>query len=654
MKKLLLSCLFMVSMMLNAQIALGTGSTNVGEAPISTYYGYSYVQQIFTKQEINANAAGNITGLKFYMDPSMSISNSSDWTVYLGLTSKTNFTSDADWIPVSQLTQVYSGTVTNTNGVVEITFAVPFPYNNTQNLVIAAEENAPGYDSNDYDDVFYVYDAAPSTSISYKNDNVNPNPLNPPTGDVHDYKSVITILGLTANAAPACPTVIYPVNNSTFIPQLPTITWFAPQGAVSYKLSVGTTPGGTDVVNQQSVSAPSFTPSAPLALNTTFYLKVVSVGPGGESAGCSEIIFKTIPPPPTNDDCTSAIELTVNPNMNCGSIMAGYTIGASDSGLAPDPCYGNPDDDVWYKFTATSAVHIITLRNVLSIGTTDTTDIEFQVFSGGCTGLSNLLCESSETGVVTGLTPGQTYYVRVYSYDDAGAAQSFDICVGTIPPPPSNDACSGALSASVFPYNYTQSDAGGSTNNNGFVTACPSGMNDGTWFTFTGDGTPFDITVTMPTGSIFDPKIGVYSGNCNTLVCEDTMDTAGQGGMEMLSIPTTAGTVYYVNVGNYSDFSDELEWTFTINISKETLAVSETAQAKDKIKVYPNPAADILNISDASKVKSVVIYDFSGKIVKTLDNPSSTLQVADLKSGVYIIMMNMKDGSKQTIKIIKK
>lgn len=654
MKKFLLSCLFMISMMLNAQIELGMGSTNVGEAPISTYYGYSYVQQIFTKQEINANAAGNITGLKFYMDPSMSITNSSDWVVYVGHTSKTNFTSETDWIPANQLTQVYSGTVTNTNGVVEVTFAVPFPYNNTQNLVIAAEENAPGYDSNDYNDVFYVYDAALSSSISYKNDNINPNPTNPPAGNLHDYKSVVSILGLTSNAAPACPTVSYPANNSTFIPLLPAITWYAPQGAVSYKVSIGTTPGGTNIVNQQSVATPSFTPSTPLALNTTYYLKVVSVGPGGESAGCNETIFKTIPPPPSNDDCTSAIQLTVNPDMNCGSTMAGYTLGASDSGLTPDPCYGNPDDDVWYKFTATSAVHIISLSNVMSVGDTDNDDIQFQVFSGGCTGLSNILCESSEMGIVTGLTPGQTYYVRLYSYDDAGAAQSFNICVGTLPPPPSNDACSGALAASTFPYTYTQSDAGGSTNNNGFVTTCPSGMNDGTWFTFTGDGTTFDITVSMPSGSIFDPKIGVYSGNCNTLACEDTMDDEGQGDTETLSLPTVAGTVYYVNIGYFSDSDDEMEWPFTISISKETLAVSETTQVKDKIRLYPNPAADVLNISDAPKVKSLAISDFSGRIVKTVDHPGSAVQVGELKSGVYIVMLTMKDGSKQSIKIIKK
>ncbi len=154
MKKILLLCLLMVNMLISAQITLGQGSTVVGKVPVDSYWEYSYSQQIFTKQEINANAAGNITGLKFYLDPAGIITNSSDWVVYLGHTSKTEFTSDTDWVPVSDLTEVYAGTVSNVNGMVELTFATPFPYNNTQNLVIAVDENNPAYDD---ERVFYVH-----------------------------------------------------------------------------------------------------------------------------------------------------------------------------------------------------------------------------------------------------------------------------------------------------------------------------------------------------------------------------------------------------------------------------------------------------------------------------------------------------------------
>ncbi len=644
-------------MNLSAQIDLGTGSTDTGVAPISTYYGYSYVQQVFTKQEINANAAGNITGLKFYMDPSMSIANSSQWVVYLGHTTKTSFTSETDWVPLAQLTQVYSGTVTNNNGVIEITFATPFAYNNTSNLVLAAEENSAGYDDNDYDEAIYVYNGAPNSTLYYRNDYTDPDPASPPATDgvLRNYKSVTTFLGLTASPIPACPIVTYPANNATFVPLTPTITWNNSSGATSYKVSIGTTPGGTDVANQVSAATNSYMPATPLAPNTMHYVKVIAVGTGGESSGCSEIMFKSAPPAPTNDECATAVTLTVNSDLNCGTVTPGYTIGATDSGTVPDPCYGTADDDVWYKFTATAATHKISLLNVQSVGSNaDDTDTYFQVFSGGCGALSSIYCSDPPSGVVTGLTVGETYWVRVYSYGDTGSHQSFDICVGTFPPPPVNDDCFGALTATTFPYDYNQVDGAGSTNNAGMITSCSNEMNDGTWFTFVGDGDTFNITVTMPAGSDFDPQIGVYSGSCSALSCEDTVDDGGQGGTETVSIPTLAGNTYYVNVGQYGSWQDEPEGAFSINITKGVLATSDVKANKNTIKLYPNPFSDVLNISDASNVKSVSISDISGRLVRVIDNPASALQLGELRQGMYLVTLNMKDGSKQTIKTIKK
>ncbi|WP_185206190.1 T9SS type A sorting domain-containing protein [Chryseobacterium sp. C3] len=643
-------------MTFSAQITLGSGSTDVGVAPISTYYGYSYVQQIFTKQEINANAAGNITGLKFYIDPSMSISNSSQWVVYLGLTNKTSFSSNSDWIPGAQLTQVFSGTVSNNNGVIEVVFPTPFAYNNTSNLVIAAEENSAGYDNNDYDEAMYVYNGAQNSTIYYKDDYTNPDPASPPaTGNLVNYKSVVTFEGLSSNPVPACPIVTYPANNATFIPLTPTITWNNTAGATSYKVSIGTSPGGTSIANQVSVTTNSYTPSAALAPNTTHYVKIVAVGSGGESSGCTEQMFTTAPPPPANDECATAITIPVNPNLNCGTVTAGYTIGATDSGTAPSPCYGQADDDVWFKFVATATTHKISLLNITSVGSTaGDTDTYFQVFSGGCGALSSILCSDPPSGVVSGLTVGETYLVRVYSYYGAGSNQSFNICVGTFPPPPANDACSGALSATAFPYTYAQNDGAGATNNSGIVSVCSNEMNDGTWFTFTGDGSTFNINVTMPAGSDFDPQIGVYSGNCSALNCESTVDDGGQGGAETVSVPTLAGNTYYVNVGHYSGWSDEPEGAFTINITKNNLATSEVAANKNTIKVFPNPFRDVVNISDIAKVKSVSVTDVSGRLIRVIENPTSEIHLGELKQGVYFLMLDMKDGSKQVVKTIKK
>ncbi|ASK32461.1 hypothetical protein CEY12_21290 [Chryseobacterium sp. T16E-39] len=658
MKKILLSCLLTLSMALNAQINLGTGSTDVGAAPISTYYGYSYVQQIFSKQEINTNAAGDITGLTFYSNPTLSMTHSSDWVVYLGLTTKSNFSSESDWIPVADLTQVYAGTVANVGGVVNVTFATPFPYNNIDNLVVAVDENSPDYDDNG-DEIMYVYPSTSNSTLYFRNDGTNPNPSFPPVGHLESYKSVITINGLIKKPIPVCPLITYPTNNAAYIPLLPTILWNPVTGATSYKISIGTTPGGTDIVNQQSVTVGNFVLPSLLSANTTYYARVVSVSAAGESSGCSETAFKTAPPLPLNDQCLGAVALTVNPDLNCGTVTSGYTLGATGSGLAAAPCHGDPDDDVWFKFVATKTTQKISLLNVTSIGTVDDDDIYFQVFSGSCGILSSILCSDATSSLVSGLTVGQTYYIRVYSYYGAGSNQSFDICVGSIPPPPVNDECSGALLASSFPYTYVQADGGGATNNGGFITACDNGMNDGTWFTFVGDGETVNITVSMPAGSDFDPQIGVYSGTCNSLSCENTVDAMGDGETETIAVPTVLGTVYYVNVGHYSQYTDEMEGPFTINMFKESsdrnaLGVSNAIAGKKSTGVYPNPFTDVLNISDSANVRSVSVSDLSGRSVKVITHPDSTIHLGGLNSGIYLITLEMKDGSKKTSKIIKK
>jgi ABC-type phosphate transport system substrate-binding protein len=91
MKRILLLALFFIVFAVNAQININIGSGSVGTAPVSSFFSYSYVQQIYPKQEVNASAAGNITGLSFYLDPSATINDSSNWTVYLGHTSKASF-----------------------------------------------------------------------------------------------------------------------------------------------------------------------------------------------------------------------------------------------------------------------------------------------------------------------------------------------------------------------------------------------------------------------------------------------------------------------------------------------------------------------------------------------------------------------------------
>ena len=159
---------------------------------------------------------------------------------------------------------------------------------------------------------------------------------------------------------------------------------------------------------------------------TTYYIYVAHWLAGSTTTG-TFTISRSCTTPIGNDDCSNSVNLTVNPTTNCAATTAGSTIGASQS-LAG--CLGNADDDVWFNFVATSTIHNVTVTP----GTLS--DAVLQVFSGTCGSLSSLACvdntvTGNESATVTGLTIGNTYYVRVYSYSNGSGQGTFTMCVST-------------------------------------------------------------------------------------------------------------------------------------------------------------------------------------------------------------------------------
>lgn len=91
---------------------------------------------------------------------------------------------------------------------------------------------------------------------------------------------------------------------------------------------------------------------------------------------------------------------------------------------------------------------------------------------------------------------------------------------------------------------------------------------------------------------------------------------------------------------------------YTVNIVPEgTLAVSDINKAN--VAIYPNPFKDVLRISDVKGVKSISVNDMSGRQVKTL-SPSAEINLSSLKEGLYIVNLQMEDGSVKSFKAIKK
>lgn len=166
-------------------VQVGTGTGTSSNNPINTNYGYTYSQQIYTAADIIA-AGGysgtNITKIRFYLNTTAIPANSDSWTVYMGNSARTQFSSNTDFEPVANLAQVFTGTVTfpgSASNWVEITLNTPFVWNGTGNIIVAVDENTPSWGSS----YSWSTTATGSTnrSIYFRDDNINPDPTAPPT-----------------------------------------------------------------------------------------------------------------------------------------------------------------------------------------------------------------------------------------------------------------------------------------------------------------------------------------------------------------------------------------------------------------------------------------------------------------------------------------
>ncbi len=223
---------------------------------------------------------------------------------------------------------------------------------------------------------------------------------------------------------------------------------------------------------------------------------------------------------------------------------------------------------------------------------------------------------------------------------------------------PANDACAGAIAAVTLPYSHIQTLGESATNNAGFIACGLGGINDGLWYKFTGNGSDItvaisDIVIPSIIDLTFNPQIDIYSGTCNTLTCINTIDDFYEGENETLTIPSTLGTVYYINVGGYRGDRDLPEGNFKIDITTTALA-NESFDFKN-LKVYPNPVTNILNIENAQKITKITIINMLGQelITKNFDDFKTEVDFSELQTGNYFAKV-YSNNSVQTIKIIKK
>jgi hypothetical protein len=160
-----------------------------------------------------------------------------------------------------------------------------------------------------------------------------------------------------------------------------------------------------------------------LTNGTTYYVRVyVTTNPNQNGANKYDFDI-CVYDPPTNDDCGGPISLTAA--ASCSNVTGSVMAASATTGLPAGCQSAGTHYDVWYSFTAVKTYEIISIS---SLGA-NFTNPEIQLYSGACGSLTSLQCGTTSI-VASGLTIGNTYYIRVSNVGSAVSANGgFSICV---------------------------------------------------------------------------------------------------------------------------------------------------------------------------------------------------------------------------------
>lgn len=468
-----------------------------------------------------------------------------------------------------------------------------------------------------------------------------------------------------------------------------------------------------------------------LTVGSTYYIRLLSATTNAFN------ICITTPAPPAlvNDECAGAITVPVNADATCTQTTVGTTVAATPSADTMTCVSTGLFGDVWFSFTATSTFHDISISGLPSGG-----GAGMVVYGGTCGALSEVSCTTVSTTTVSGLTVGNTYYVRVLTTP----VSTFTICVSTPPAPPLNDECAGAISVPVNPNTTcSQTVAGTTTSTTPSAEAIcgitPNPFMD-VWFTFIATDTAHIIST--PELNASNSIMAVYGGACGALtemycgVPNDTVSGLTAGNTYYVRIATAAPMAFTMCVttesvvlpvtmsqlkGNITSGKATLEWnTYSEQLNKgfdvmrsedgktfrpvgwvsskaangnssaliaytftdpQTLTgqafyqlrqvdmdgktalsniISLSADQSNNVamRVYPNPVKNLLNIDISGKTGTdnhVMITDLMGKVLinHTLSSNTATIDLGALPAGVYLVKYTNSTTS-AIQKIVKK
>ena len=137
--------------------------------------------------------------------------------------------------------------------------------------------------------------------------------------------------------------------------------------------------------------------------------------------------------------------------------------------------------------------------------------------------------------------------------------------------------------------------------------------------------TPAESTLTL----VFDPT---FNG---AIKLDNVSYTASSG---LVIIPSISAGAHTITKGNTTNL-------YYIKTAYSPLIIG--AFNKSEIVFYPNPVANelALSVSNAINIKSIEVYDLTGRLIKKSKTSETVIDMSDLVKGNYIVKVNSSEGT---------
>ena len=272
-------------------ITIGTGTSTSYYAPFDNFYKNTWVQTIYPASQINN--AGLITAISFNVsDVPSSAYTFSTLTIYMGTSADSVNTSTSSWLPMSDLTEVYSITnlpVPSSTGWWTFQLDNPFPYDGVDNLVIVCSKTMPEYSSS-----LKFYYTSVTNSCLYRQSDSDVSYASHPGSNTGTRSTYRPNLQLTMSAsADFC----HPVSHLTASNVTATdasFSWYSSIDATSYVLQYKTADGSWENdATSINVNDTAYDILGVLSPSTNYTARVAGICSSGDTSGWRSVSFTT-------------------------------------------------------------------------------------------------------------------------------------------------------------------------------------------------------------------------------------------------------------------------------------------------------------------------------------------------------------------------